>query len=90
MKVPVYTHKLLKAVEVGPALSPAGQRAFQLTFGQAYGLADMEGRQVTVTMTGHELAQAIGSIKARHLEAPEDMKAIRRVQDLLRRTNRES
>lgn len=58
---------------------------YQLTFEKAHGLAAVAGREAIVTMTGPELASAIGAIPVVSIEDPEDMKALARTMDLLRR-----
>ena len=62
-----------------------GGYQYRLTFERATGLATIAGRAVVVTMTGAELATAVGAIPAVAMDADgEDLKALQRVMRLLR------
>jgi hypothetical protein len=84
----VYARTLAQSQAFDPkfAGSTSPEYSYQLTFEKAHGIAGLEGREVAVIMTGSELASAIGAIPALSIEDPEDIKALRRIQTLLRNT----
>lgn len=81
-KSPVYGNILRRSTCLsGKAYGTDGRR-FQLLFEDTYGIAGVEGRELIVTMTGQELASAIGSIPALQMDE-DDMRALVRITKLL-------
>jgi hypothetical protein len=82
----VYARTLAEAYayDKGRLAGGPAEYAYGLTFEEVHGVAGLQGRESVVTMSGSELATAIGAIPALSIEDPEDMKALVRVQNLLR------
>ena len=57
---------------------------FFLRFGMTHGLSAVKDREATATMTGEELARAVGAIPVSSVKDPDDLQAIGRVVRLLR------
>jgi hypothetical protein len=72
------------AFDKGRFTGGEAEYSYHLTFEKVHGVASLEGRECVVTMTGSELATAIGALPALSIEDPEDMKALARTMDLLR------
>lgn len=86
-KIPIYASGLdeARAWDAGALTGQdlSGLR-YQLTFDRAHGIAGLEGRKVVATLTGPELATAVGAIPALSVKGEEDMAALARVLRMLR------